>query len=192
MNWIGFRSRLACATMIIAASLTAAGQPAGNAQAAADAQPSETRLKAAFLYKFASYVEWPTRSAPGAPLVIGVMDAEDLIRELSEITTGRSIDDHPIEVRRVEHDDLLDGVQILFIGDERRDQLDTLLRPTRRLPILTVTESRGAISDGSIINFTVERDRVRFEVSLAAAEASRLKLSSRLLSVASRVHRQAD
>lgn len=179
--------------MTLAAVFAIAWQPTGFAQPDRHDPSSETRLKAAFLYKFASYVEWPPQNAPGpgAPLVIGVMDADALMRELSEITVGRSIDDHPIEVRRLDPSEPLAGVQILFIGNRRGSQLDTQLLPTRRQPILTVTESRGAISNGSIINFTVERDRVRFEVSLAAAEASRLKLSSRLLSVASRVHRKA-
>jgi len=182
------------AIVAIAAALAAAWQPALLAQPERAADTSETRLKAAFLYKFASYVEWPLMSTPGpgAPLVIGVMNSEPLMRELAEITVGRSVNNHPIEVRRVDHGDLLDGVQILFIGDVRGADLAPLLRHARQQPILTVTESKGAISDGSIINFTVERDRVRFEVSLPAAESSRLKLSSRLLAVASRVHREAN
>lgn len=179
------------AILAIAAALALAWQPVLLAQPERAAVPSETHLKAAFLYKFASYVEWPLMSTPGpgAPLVIGVMDSDPLIRVLAEITVGRSVNDHPIEIRRLEPDDLLDGVQILFIGDERARDLAPLLQHARQQPILTVTETKGAIEDGSIINFTVERDRVRFEVSLAAAESSRLRLSSRLLAVASRVHR---
>jgi len=179
------------ACLAIAAALALGWQSALIAQPERSTVPSETQLKAAFLYKFASYVEWPLMSTPGpgAPLVIGVMDSEPLIRELAEITVGRSVDNHPIEVRRLGQGDLLDGVQILFIGGDRAKEIGPLLQLARQQPILTVTESRGAIADGSIINFTVERDRVRFEVSLPAAESSKLRLSSRLLAVASRVHR---
>ena len=175
----------------IAAALALAWLPALQAQPERAAAPSATELKAAFLYKFASYVEWPLMSTPGpgAPLVIGVIGSEPLIRVLAEITAGRSVNDHPIEIRRLGPNDLLDGVQILFIGDQRDRDLAPLLQLAGQQPILTVTESKGAIEDGSIINFTVERDRVRFEVSLPAAESSRLRLSSRLLAVASRVHR---
>lgn len=183
--------RMLLRTIAAAMALALAWQPALVAQPERGAPPSETQLKAAFLYKFAGYVEWPLMSTPGpgAPLVIGVMDSDPLVRVLAQITAGRSVNDHPIEVRRLEPDDLLDGVQILFIGDGGGRDLAPLLHPAREQPILTVTESKGAIADGSIINFTVERDRVRFEVSLAAAESSRLRLSSRLLAVASRVHR---
>ena len=175
----------------MAATLALAWLPALQAQPERGAAATATQLKAAFLYKFASYVEWPRKSTPGpgAPLVIGVMDSEPLMHVLAEITVGRSINDHPIEIRRLEPDDLLGGVQILFIGGERTGDLAPLLQLARQQPILTVTEAKGAIADGSIINFTVERDRVRFEVSLPAAESSRLRLSSRLLAVASRVHR---
>jgi hypothetical protein len=68
-------------------------------------------------------------------------------------------------------------------------RLDELLRPARLLPILTVTESPAALDAGSIINFMIEQERVRFEISLPAAERSGLRVSSRLLAVARRVTR---
>ena len=73
-----------------------------------------------------------------------------------------------------------------------REELPRLLEATREQPILTVTESAGAIADGSIINFTVDAERVRFEVSLYAAELSRLRLNARLLAVAQAVYREPE
>lgn len=175
---------LAC----LAASGTRAGAVQPDAVAAA-----ERSIKAAYLCKFAGYVEWPD-AAPGAgtPLLIGVLGSAPMADELARITNGRTINERPVQVRRLGPDDPLDGLHVLFVGDPDRAKLDDLLLPARKLPILTVTESAGALSEGSIINFTIDRERVRFEVSLPAAERSRLKLSSRLLAVAQRVQRAPE
>jgi hypothetical protein len=85
--------------------------------------------------------------------------------------------------------DSFDDLQILFIGSQARPGERGLLADARSRPILTVTESAGALAEGSIINFTQDNDRVRFEISLYAAEQSQLKLNSRLLAVADAVHR---
>jgi hypothetical protein len=85
--------------------------------------------------------------------------------------------------------DSLAGLQVLYVGNGTAEELPQSLAPARSLPILVVTDAPGALASGSVINFTVERDRVRFEVSLPAAERNGLKLSSRLLAVAQRVER---
>lgn len=182
---------IACAALLVA---MLSWQTTGLAQTGASTQAPEARIKAAFLYKFAGYVEWPAGRMPGAgtPITIGVMDSDALASELAAITVGRVVNQHPIRVRRVAHGDLLDDLQVLFIGDAGGTRLGARLEPARLLPILTVTESDGAMVEGSIINFTIDQNRVKFEISLAAAEESRLKLSSRLLAVASRVHRAKD
>jgi hypothetical protein len=148
-------------------------------------------VKAAFLYKFASYVEWPASAdnSAGAPITIGVAGADPFAAELTEITRGRTVAGRSINVRRVGADDSFEGLQILFIGNQSRAAERGLLDSARSRPILTVTESAGALDAGSIINFTQENDRVRFEISLYAAEQSMLKLNSRLLAVADSVHR---
>lgn len=147
-------------------------------------------VKAAFLYKFAGYVEWPySATSPDAPITIGVAGADPFAAELTEVTRGRTVAGRPINVRRVGADDSFDGLQVLFIGNQARAAERGLLASARNLPILTVTESAGAFAEGSIINFTQNNDRVRFEISLHAAEQSMLKLNSRLLAVADAVHR---
>ena len=154
---------------------------------------SERTVKAAFLYKFASYVEWPDGTASSAsPITIGVIGANDFARELAEITADRTVSNRPIDVRRLTGADSLDGLDILFIAREERGRLSELLSGARNRPILTVTESEGALSDGSIINFTLDQERVRFEVSLYAAEESQLRLNARLLAVAEQVYRDPE
>ncbi|HET8696228.1 MAG TPA: YfiR family protein [Gammaproteobacteria bacterium] len=160
------------------------------AQVRDTAPVSASSVKAAFLYKFAGYVEWPeSAAAADEPITIGVAGAEPFAAELAEITRGRTVAGRPINVRRVAADDSFDGLQILFISNQARGSARGLLANARSRPILTVTESAGALADGSIINFTQDKDRVRFEISLYAAEQSMLKLNSRLLAVADSVHR---
>ena len=175
--------------LCVLCGLAAAGPWAGATQSPDAGRAAERSIKAAYLYKFADYVEWPDQAQAGAPLQIGVLGSAPMADELARITGGRPVGGRPVQVRRVDPGDPLAGLHVLFIGDHDRGQIDDLLLPTRGLPILTVTESAGALADGSVINFTVERERVRFEVSLPAAERNRLKLSSRLLSVAQRVER---
>lgn len=156
----------------------------------ATARVSERTIKAAFLYKFAEYVDWPM--PPGetsdGPFTIGVLGSSALADDLLRMTADRTVDERPVRVRSVAPDEALDDLQVLFIAGQEREQLGPLLSSARGRPILTVTETTGALSDGSIINFTVMGERVRFEVSLAAAESSRLRLSSRLLAVAEHVY----
>jgi hypothetical protein len=183
----GIRRLLQIASLAGAAFVLAAR---GVAAQDRDASPvAASSLKAAFLYKFASYVEWPDAETQGAPITIGVAAAEPFAAELAELTQGRTVAGHMITVRRVMAGDSFDGLQILFIAAAARNTERNLLATARSLPILTVTESMGGLADGSIINFKQDNDRVRFEISLYAAEQSRLKLNSRLLAVADSVHR---
>lgn len=154
-------------------------------------EASERSVKAAFVYKFTQYVDWPADAlADDEPFTIGVLGSGAYVDELLRMTEDRSVSERFIEIRRIDDDDSVDDVQVLFVAGDQRGKLGALLASSRGRPILTVTESEGALSDGSIINFTRMGDRVRFEVSLAAAEASRLKLNSRLLAVAQTI-RQA-
>ncbi len=99
------------------------------------------------------------------------------------MTEDRSVSERFIRVRRVDDEDSVDDLQVLFIAGDQRGKLDDSLSPARGRPILTVTESDGALADGSIINFTRMGDRVRRGVA-RRAETNCLKLNSRLLAVA--------
>lgn len=149
------------------------------------AQP-EQEVKAAFLYRFLDYVEWPAAAlgSASAPIVIGVLGHDDVADELRRIVANRRVGRHPVEVRRVTAETALDGVQALFIGGDAIEVLARLAPDAHRRSILLVTDSDGALGDGSVINLVVVDNRIRFEVSLEAAERSRLKLSSRMLAVA--------
>lgn len=171
---------------LFAVALTWAACAAG---AGSEELTLEHRVKAAFLYQFAGYVEWPPRAflQPGTPITIGVVGAAPLAAELSHVTADRSIGGRPVTVRRIQPGESLAGVHILFIGRDESARLGQLARTALPQSILTVTETDGGLDQGSMINFVVVDHRVRFEVALDSAERGGLKLSSRLLSVARQV-----
>jgi uncharacterized protein DUF4154 len=160
-----------------------------HARAAEDPESLELRVKAAFLYKFAGYVEWPTKAfaRPETPVTIGVIGAEPLATELAQAVTGRTVNDRPVTVKRLRAGESLAGLHVLFIGRAENARLDQLAQSAQPRSILTVTESDGALARGSVINFVLSDGRVRFEIALDSAEKSGLKLSSRLLAVAQQV-----
>jgi hypothetical protein len=180
------RALLLCCTALLA---SLAGWPAGRADAAESDDALEHRVKAAFLYKFAGYVDWPPAAFAGAdtPITIGVIGSEPLATELAQVVTGRTVNNRSIAVRRIKAGEALAGVHILFVGNAERARLSQHARNAQAHSVLTVSESEGALEQGSMINFVVADRRVRFEVALDSAEKGGLRLSSRLLAVAQQV-----
>lgn len=156
--------------------------------AQSDPQATEYQVKAAYLYKFIGYVEWPSRAqgAPDAPLTIGVIGADGLADELQQAVAGRTIQGRAISVRKLGNGDPVAGLQILFIGRTVSD-IAGLLAAARESDVLTVTESDDAFALGSVINFVVVQDKIRFDIALQSAEHAHLRISSRLLAVARKV-----
>lgn len=150
------------------------------------AAASEERVKAAFLYKFVSYVEWPPSALPkgDSPYVIAVIGAEDVAAELNALVAGRTINNRTVTVKKLHASSSLDGIHVLFIGASERNKQAQLIKQLQSQPVLLVTETDGALAQGSMINFRLAEERVRFEVSLGPVEKAGLKLNSRLLSVA--------
>jgi len=160
---------------------------AGAAQAADDANTLEYRVKAEFLHRFAGYVEWPQASfsRSDTPITIAVAGAEPVATDLAQAVSSRTVNGRTVEVKRLKAGESLAGVHILFVGKTEYPRLSQVLQNTTQPhPILVVTESEGALAQGSMINFLVADRRVRFEIALDTAEKNGLKLSSRLLAVA--------
>jgi hypothetical protein len=158
-----------------------------------DAAPAlERRVKAAFLYKFLGYADFPAGSFADAatPVSIGVVGADDMAIELTRIAAGRLVGGRMITVRALREQDLAQPLHVLFVAGQDDARAARLLRAANAQ--LTVTECDGGLRSGSIINFTIVDDRVRFDVSLDAAEKKNVKLSSRLLTVANRVQKGAS
>ncbi len=150
--------------------------------------PTESAVKAAFLLKFASFVEWPAGALarPEHPLVIGVSGDDEVAADLEQLAAGRKVDGHPVVVKRLPEGSPAAGSHIVFLGGRRdsklREAIDALTGP-----VLVVTEQTDGLRLGAVINFMVAGGRVRFTASLASADARNLKLSARLLAVAQAV-----
>jgi len=155
----------------------------------ADIRADEYRVKAAFLYKFGSYIEWPEGAfvRSDSPVMIGVMGAEALADELVQIVAGRNVNGRPVSVRKLRAGDPITGLHVLFIGRREGSRLAEILAAAKGQPLLTVTESAQALELGSVINFVMIDDKVHFDVALMPADLGSLKISARLLSVARKV-----
>ena len=172
------RALLACATAVPFA------RPAW-AQGAAEEAVAERRVKAAYLFRFANYVEWPESvlPRPDSPLVIAVWGHDELAEDLGVLVAARTVGERRVEVHRFKEGAALSGIHILFAGRTRTARLAEVLGGPEPRPMLVVTESPGALRQGSVINFLLEDGQIRFEVSPEAAERRGLKLSSRLIAV---------
>lgn len=151
----------------------------------------ERSVKAAFLYKFLGYTEFPASvfGDATAPVVIGVVGSDEMAAELARIVAGRAIGIRPIAVRQVREGEHA-GVHLLFVAGADCGRAARVLRQPGA-PMLPVTECGNGLQAGSIINFKIVDERVRFDVSLDAADRNNIKLSSRLLTVANHVSKGA-
>lgn len=187
------KRRVRRALLAAAALWLAVGGAHAQTSALRPAGPSADSVKAAYLLKFLNYVEWPAAVFAGedAPYVIGVADDEGVLAELQRQAPGHSVNRRHVQVRRLGvAADMPPGLHLLYIGSAiDRGRLTSLLRATRGAPALVVTDTDGALDLGSMINFKVVGDRVRFEVALDPVRRSGLQLNSRLLSVAIAVNK---
>ena len=169
--------------------------PTARVLGQAMAQPAsmERRVKAAFLYKFLGYTDFPPAAFAdaAAPLVIGVLAADDVAGELAKIVAGRQVQARPVSVKVVRDGESLAGLHLLFVGGADASRVRAALKGASTAAMLVVSESAQGLQHGSVINFKVVEDRVRFDVALDAAERHSIKLSSRLLTVANQVHKGA-
>jgi hypothetical protein len=168
--------------LLLAAALFAFAVPVG---AQSGDELTEDRIKAAFLFKFGGYVDWPEESFADvdSPFVIGVLGADQVAADLGGLVAGRIINGREVQVRTLRAEDSAVGVQVLFVGREENDNLGTILEGVAGLPVLVVTETDDARSGGAI-NFVLVKNKVRFDIAPASAESRKLRISARLLGVA--------
>jgi hypothetical protein len=158
----------------------------GHAQAGGSA--AEYQIKAAFLHKFLHFVEWPTQVlGETAPLRVGVLGADALADELSQVVAARPIAGRPIVVQKLQAGSALGELHVLFVGRAQSARMPQINAALKNQPLLLVSESDDAFAGGSAINFVVVEDKVRFDVALYRAEQLGLKISARLLTAARKV-----
>jgi hypothetical protein len=179
-RWEASRPYLALAVLLSGVACGLAGPGAARAQG-----PSEYEVKAAFLYNFTKFVEWPPSAfAEGnAPLRLCVLGDDPFGRSLQTVV-GEEIEGHKLIVVRTETLARAAGCQVLFVSRSERDRLPQILAPLKSSPVLTVGDTKGFLDQGGIVNFILEGSRVHFEINPTAAEQAGLKISSKLLRLA--------
>jgi len=147
---------------------------------------AEYRIKAAYLCRFGNYVDWPPAAfaSEDSPFTIGVLGPQAVADEITVAARGQMASGRPIAVRRLAPGDPVEGLHLLFVA--RAAGLANVLAAVKERPVLTVTEAEGDAA-GAVVNFVIVDDKVKFDVSLPAAERSGLKVSARLLGVARQV-----
>jgi hypothetical protein len=152
------------------------------------AQPklSEYDIKAAYLFNFAQFVQWPEKAFEdeSTPFTVGVLGADPYGKTLERLASMKQIQGREIVIERYSKIEELERCHILFIARNRERRLPAIFEELKDRCVLTVSETRSFAFDGGIINFIIVDDRIRFEINLQAAERADLTLSSKLLGVA--------
>jgi hypothetical protein len=152
----------------------------------AQGSSSEYQMKAAYLLNFLKFVEWPEDAFadPLAPVVIGVVGNNPFGFALQQITLGKTVQGRNVIVRRYRVGEDLRGSHILFISASEQKRLPEILSSLRGASVLTVADMDRFLEAGGMIQFSLEETRVRFTINPNATNQTKLKLSSKLLSVA--------
>jgi YfiR/HmsC-like len=150
---------------------------------------SEYDLKAAFLYNFTKFVEWPPTAfaAQSSQLKVCILGENPFGKILDSVIEGEEVQGRRLTLLRVDVLHNPDLCHILFVSRSERERIPAILAAVQGSPVLTVSETEGFVDRGGAINFKVLDGKVRFEINQSAAERAGLKMSSKLLRLATRV-----
>jgi len=155
----------------------------------ADSPAEEYSVKAAFLFHFAQFIEWPPEAfnGPGSPLTYCTLGQDPFHGALDASLSGKTISDRPLRVLHLKPSQDLQGCHVLFLGASEKKSVSAALTSLNGKPVLTVGETEHFVEEGGVIGFSLEENKIRFEINLDAAERAKLKISSRLLSLAKQI-----
>jgi YfiR/HmsC-like len=151
------------------------------------AQPTEYQIKAAFIYNFARFVDWPTQAFADAnsPLTVGVLGKNVFGDTLQRAISGKTINGHSLQFKQFDSVPDPTNCQVLFISSSEKSHFSKILDQLQGTCVLTISENTDSfIGDGGMINLVIVDDKVRFEINNAAAQKAGLTISSKLLSLA--------
>ena len=174
-----------CAAVIALAIAAAVGLASVPVPVAAGS-PTEHQVKAAFLYNFANFVEWPPAALgpAGTPLKVCVIGADPFGGVLDEAFRDQVVQGRKVQIVRGQTLEALGRCHILFLPQSEQGRWKDLVRELHGTPTLTVADGPPLARQGGIINFVIEAQRVRFEINPIAAEQCGLRISSKLLTLA--------
>ena len=154
--------------------------------AAQSGRPTEYQVKAAFLFNFTKFVEWPGTAFadPRAPIVLGVLGDDPFGGSLSLIVDGQFVRGRGITIRKYRFGDDLRGCHVLFVSASERVRAAQILEGLQGASVLTVSDFVGFVQGGGVVQFFMEEDRMRFVLNVEAAARANLRVSAKLLAVA--------
>jgi hypothetical protein len=147
----------------------------------------EYRIKAAYLYQFGRYVEWPAKAFanPSSPFVIGVLEQDPLLPDLEQIAKIKKIQDRPIQIRRFASPGDIRACNILYLpASLSSEKLVEVIRRISGKSTLLVGDAGDILNVGGVMQFAVEDNKIRVLISRKAAEREGLTISAKLLQVA--------
>jgi hypothetical protein len=145
------------------------------ADAQEDSQPTEYQIKAAFIFNFAKFVEWPTTA------IVGVLGENPFNDALEKIIKNKKVDEHPVIIMQFRAASEATNCHILFISSSEKLRLPQVLKQLNGRSVLTVGETPGFTEAGGMINFVLEGTKIRFQINNDAANGAGLKISAKLL-----------
>jgi len=146
----------------------------------------EQKFKAAYLYNFLQFIEWPDTAfaTKSSPVIIGIFSQDPLARELGQLVEGESVNGRKITVQNFRTTRNIKECNVIFIPGSQEDRIGTILSELDDMSILTVSEVEGFAQNGGAINFYVQDNKLRFEINPDVLKKANLKASSRLLRLA--------
>lgn len=146
---------------------------------------SEYEVKAAYLLNFAKFTEWPNGGlAQSSTFRIGILGDDPFGKTIDDVTKGKFVLDKPVEIVRADDVEDVTDCAIVFISESKERDYEDVIASLQDLPILTVGEVEQHCETGGIIRFKLQGANVRFDINVEAANRADLKLSSKLLSLA--------
>ena len=152
---------------------------------AADSTEDVNLLKAAFIYKFSLFTQWPESALneKGAPLLLCVAGEDDLAAALGQLK-GKIIKGHSLGIHTIKDTQIPNSCHILYVASSERKNLLALIKSVNSQPILTISELPKFANTGGIFEFYRENGRIRFVINLGSARKAGLEISPKLLSLA--------
>lgn len=175
--------RIPVCAMALAALLSLSDTAASWAQAS---RSLEYQVKAAFLFRFAQFVDWPPDTFPGAetPLNFCVIGKDPFRGVLETTLAGKKVGTHAARVLHVDKILQAQGCHLLFVGEDFSVHLPELIASLHNSAIVTIGDADRFAEQGGMIGFFWEDEKIRFDINLEAAEKTKLRISARLLSLA--------
>lgn len=158
------------------------------------AEVTEYEIKAAYLFNFAKFVDWPAETFADStePIIIAILGKDPFGKVLGETVSGKTVKGRKLVVERYKKIQDLHFCHILFISTSKRQRLAKILRQTKNQSILTVSELKNFIQAGGVIRLFNRGNKVRFDINLEAAKQAQLRISSRVLNLAENLRLQTN